>query len=54
VEGCDEIHVFDQGRIVGSGAHSELLESCAAYRVLYQSQGAGAEETEPATLTGTR
>jgi ABC-type multidrug transport system fused ATPase/permease subunit len=54
VEGCDEIHVFDQGRIVGSGSHAQLLESCPAYRVLYQSQGAGAEEVESATLVGTR
>src|SRR6185503_7729686 len=47
VERCDEIHVFDQGRIVGSGTHSELLLSCQAYRDLYQSQGAPTEQTEP-------
>ena len=48
VEGCDEIHVFEHGRIVGSGTHAELMQSCAAYRVLYQAQGAGAEDAAAA------
>jgi ATP-binding cassette, subfamily B, bacterial PglK len=43
VERCDVIHVFDQGRIVGSGTHAELLESCPAYRLLYKAQGVAEE-----------
>jgi len=38
VERCDEIHVFDEGRIVASGSHAKLLESSPAYRLLYQAQ----------------
>jgi ABC-type multidrug transport system fused ATPase/permease subunit len=53
VAACDEIHVFDQGRIVGSGTHFRLLESCAAYRALYQSQGAPAEEIDAPARVGT-
>lgn len=35
---CDVIHVFDEGRIVGSGTHLQLLQSCRAYRSLYGAQ----------------
>lgn len=38
VTACDEIHVFDQGRIVGSGTHASLLKSCPAYRMLHEAQ----------------
>jgi ATP-binding cassette, subfamily B, bacterial len=31
---ADVIYVMDQGRLVGQGAHHELLESCAAYTSL--------------------
>jgi len=40
---CNEIHVFEQGKIVGSGAHASLLKTCPAYRALYQTQEHGAE-----------
>ena len=34
----DKIVVLDHGRIVGIGAHEELLTSCQVYREIYQSQ----------------
>jgi ABC-type multidrug transport system fused ATPase/permease subunit len=36
VERCDEIHVFDHGRVVASGTHAELLRSSPAYVRLNQ------------------
>ncbi|MBN1326469.1 MAG: ABC transporter ATP-binding protein, partial [Candidatus Cloacimonetes bacterium] len=33
-----KIVVLDHGRIVGLGTHSELLESCAKYKILYELQ----------------
>lgn len=38
VAGCDDIFVFDAGRVAGSGTHDALLETCAAYRALYHAQ----------------
>ncbi len=38
VMGCDKIIVLDDGRAVGQGTHEELLESCEAYREIYDSQ----------------
>lgn len=35
---ADRIIVFDKGRIVGDGAHEELLKSCEVYRDLYESE----------------
>jgi ATP-binding cassette subfamily B protein len=35
---ADTIVVMDQGRIVDQGKHNELLERCAEYRVLAQTQ----------------
>jgi ABC-type bacteriocin/lantibiotic exporter with double-glycine peptidase domain len=32
---CDVIHVFEEGHIVCSGTHAELLVRCQAYRKLY-------------------
>ncbi|WP_328717120.1 ABC transporter ATP-binding protein [Halomonas elongata] len=37
---ADKILVLDQGEIVSSGTHSELIESCDVYRKLYMSGGA--------------
>ena len=34
----DKIVVLDQGKIVGMGNHSELLESCERYQTLYEMQ----------------
>lgn len=42
---CDRIYVLDQGRIVGSGTHSELVDSCEVYGEIVRSQlGGGYEE----------
>lgn len=36
--GADKILVLDDGKLVGCGTHSELLESCEIYREIYTSQ----------------
>ena len=38
---CDRIFVLEQGRIVGSGTHEELLKSCIVYREIVHSQLGG-------------
>lgn len=38
VMGADRILVVDEGRIVGSGTHSQLLESCGVYQEIALSQ----------------
>ncbi|MBQ9954383.1 MAG: ABC transporter ATP-binding protein [Eggerthellaceae bacterium] len=38
VMGADCIVVFDEGRVVGSGTHAELMESCEEYREIAYSQ----------------
>ncbi|MDO4775645.1 MAG: ABC transporter ATP-binding protein [Aerococcaceae bacterium] len=35
---ADHILVLDSGRVVGSGKHEELLDTCAVYREIHQSQ----------------
>ncbi|MBQ7841051.1 MAG: ABC transporter ATP-binding protein [Lachnospiraceae bacterium] len=35
---ADRIVVLDEGKIVGCGRHSELMEGCSAYREIYDSQ----------------
>ncbi|YCA45188.1 ABC transporter ATP-binding protein/permease [Bacillus sp. JZ8] len=35
---AEKILVMDEGTIVGSGTHQELLESCAVYQDIYRSQ----------------
>ena len=35
---CDKIIVLDNGRAVGIGTHSELLENCPLYKEIYDSQ----------------
>ena len=35
---ADQILVLDDGHLAGSGTHGELLESCAVYRQIYDSQ----------------
>ncbi|GHT95165.1 multidrug ABC transporter ATP-binding protein [Spirochaetia bacterium] len=47
IKQADHILVLEQGRILGYGAHDELLLSCALYQELYQSQmGGGIQESE--------
>ena len=35
---ADKIIVLDDGSIVGTGTHDELLDSCETYREIYESQ----------------
>ena len=38
---CDKILVFDNGQIIASGKHEELLKSCDIYREIYEIQKGG-------------
>ncbi len=38
---CDQIIVLDDGRMVGLGAHEDLLKNCPIYREIYESQYGG-------------
>lgn len=38
VQDSNKIFVLNEGKIVGSGSHTELMESCAEYREIYYSQ----------------
>ncbi len=40
IAGAQRIYVLDQGTIVGSGTHDELLAGCARYRELWDAQQA--------------
>ncbi len=42
VKNCDLILVIDEGRIIGCGKHEHLLETCAEYREISDSQMGGA------------
>lgn len=42
VMSCNTILVLDEGKIIGVGTHSELLESCTHYREINNSQVGGA------------
>ena len=35
---ADRIIVLDEGKIVGTGTHEELLQSCPVYQEIYDSQ----------------
>lgn len=39
VIGCDRIFFVEDGRILDSGTHKELLDRCAPYRTLYEAEG---------------
>ena len=43
---CDCIHVLDQGRLVDSGSHEDLLRRCAVYQEIYASQTGGGYHAE--------
>jgi ABC-type multidrug transport system fused ATPase/permease subunit len=38
IAGADKIIVLDDGKVVGIGTHSELLEDCVVYSEIYSSQ----------------
>jgi ATP-binding cassette subfamily B multidrug efflux pump len=40
---AERIIVLDAGRIVGSGTHRELMDTCTTYREIVESQLAGSE-----------
>jgi len=42
VKNCDHILVIEDGAIIGSGKHEELLKSCAEYKEISDSQMGGA------------
>ncbi len=41
---CDCIYVMDQGTLVDTGTHEELLRRCGVYREIYASQTGGSTE----------
>ncbi len=42
VKSCDHILVIEDGEIIGSGTHEELMESCSEYKEISDSQMGGA------------
>ena len=42
VKNSDLILVIDEGKIIGSGTHGELMEGCTVYREIAESQMGGA------------
>ena len=36
IQDFDNILVIDQGKLVSSGTHKELIESCEIYNILYK------------------
>lgn len=42
VKNCDHILVIENGEIIGSGKHEQLMESCSQYREISDSQMGGA------------
>jgi subfamily B ATP-binding cassette protein MsbA len=45
---ADRILVLEGGRVAGLGTHSELLESCALYRSIWEAHQLGESEARPA------
>ncbi|MBO4563068.1 MAG: ABC transporter ATP-binding protein [Clostridia bacterium] len=46
VRHADLILVMDDGKVIGAGRHDELMESCAEYRLIAQTQMGTGEEAE--------
>jgi len=49
VEDADQILVLDDGRIIGKGRHRDLLETCSAYREIYETQYGAREAAREVT-----
>ncbi len=47
---ADKIIVLDKGRIVGQGSHALLMQSCAIYREIYDSQLGGDRSRDEANI----
>ena len=45
IRSADLILVMDDGKIIGSGTHEELLESCEIYKEIHESQTSDEEES---------
>ena len=41
---CDQIAVFDEGRVVGCGTYEELMESCGVFQQLVRGQDLSHED----------
>ena len=41
---ADTVLVLEEGKTVGMGSHSELLENCSVYREIYDSQFKAGDE----------
>ena len=35
---CDRIYFIDNGQVIDSGTHTELLQKCSAYKELYEKE----------------
>ena len=46
IQDADQIVVLEEGRIVGLGKHDDLLNNCAVYKEIYDSQYQKGEENE--------
>lgn len=44
VKNCDRIFFMDKGRILASGPHSELIETCREYRELYSEETSDSQD----------
>jgi ATP-binding cassette subfamily B protein len=52
VRDADQILVFESGRIVGTGTHDELMDSCPTYQEIVESQGGLGPDVETLSLDG--
>ena len=43
-QAVDPVKILDDGRLVGSGTHEELLKTSGIYREVYESQTNGGDE----------
>ena len=53
LRGATRILVLEEGRVAGVGTHTDLLESCAVYRRLWEAQSAAPESIAPTPVRET-